>query len=68
MEVMYDQRSDTFVISFGIGTVEISKEIKPGVIADYDYQGVIVRLEFLDASRTIASPGTANVSFHFSVK
>ena len=68
MEVTYDLQSDTFVISFGLRTVEISREIKRGVIADYDEQGDIVRLEFLDASRTIDYPGSANVSFHFSVK
>ncbi|MCX6141053.1 MAG: DUF2283 domain-containing protein [Candidatus Kapabacteria bacterium] len=68
MDATYDQRSDTFVICLSSSTIVTSAELKQGVIADYDKQGDIVRLEFLDASRTIVFPGSANVSFNFSVE
>lgn len=69
MEAKYDMSTDTFVISFrSMIDVMNSRELSPGVIADYDKHGNIVRLELLDASKTIMSPSNLQLTFHFSVE
>lgn len=69
MEAKYDMSTDTFVINFRtMIDVMNSRELSPCVIADYDKHGNIVRLEFLDASKTIMSPSDLQFTFHFSVE
>ena len=35
--------------------IKESDEVRPGVIADFGYDGAIVRFEILDASRVVSS-------------
>jgi YD repeat-containing protein len=54
MKVIYDPRMDTLSVILREGaSVAESDEDKPGVILDYDDQGNLVSLEFLDASRRV---------------
>ena len=54
MKVIYDPKTDTLtVILKEQSPVAESDEDKPGVILDYDHEGNLVSLEFLDASKRV---------------
>ena len=54
MKASYDRRSDTLSIIFRPGIpVEVSEEVRPGIVLDFDDGGRVVSLEILDASRVI---------------
>jgi len=53
MKVIYDKPTDTLVITLRIAHICESDEIRPGVIADFDNQGGLVRLEILSASQVV---------------
>ena len=52
MKVIYDP-ADTVVISLRESAIEESDEVRPGVIADFDSAGDVVRFEVLNASRVV---------------
>lgn len=56
MKVTYDPRTDTVVISLRDSAIEESDEVRPGVIADFDSAGEVVRFEVLEASRVVENP------------
>ena len=51
--VTYDRETDTLVIVLRDQRIGESDEIKPGVIADFGYDGGIVRFEVLRASQVV---------------
>jgi len=53
MKVTYDQETDTMTISLRDERIKESDEVRPGVIADFGYDGGIVRFEILDASKVV---------------
>jgi len=53
MKVTYDSEADAMTITFSDDRIKDSDEIRPGVIADFSYEGGLVRLEILDASKMI---------------
>jgi uncharacterized protein YuzE len=53
MKVTYDRETDTMTISLREERIKESDEVRPGVIADFGYDGGIVRFEILDASRVV---------------
>ncbi len=53
MRVTYDRESDTMTITLREDRIRESDEIRPGVIADFGYDGGIVRFEILDASKVV---------------
>lgn len=53
MKVTYDQETDTMTIILRDDRVKESDEVRPGVIADFGYDGGIVRFEILDASKVV---------------
>jgi uncharacterized protein YuzE len=55
VKVNYDQETDTITITLREERVKESDEVRPGVIADFGYDGGIVRFEILDASRVVAN-------------
>lgn len=57
MKMSYDKVTDTLQLVFADRPMHESDEVKPGVIVDFDEQGVIVGLEILDASRSVQNPG-----------
>ncbi|MDE2867983.1 MAG: DUF2283 domain-containing protein [Chloroflexota bacterium] len=56
MRVIYEPATDTMVISPRESAIEESEEVRPGVIADFDAAGEVVRFEVLDASRVVENP------------
>ena len=56
VKVTYDPEVDTVVISLRESEIEESGEVRPGVIADFDAAGEVVRFEVLEASSVVESP------------
>ncbi len=56
MKIQYDRETDTLVISLREERIKESDEVRPGVIADFGYDGGIVRFEILDASKNVEDP------------
>ena len=53
MKVTYDRETDTLIMALRDQRIRESDEIKPGVIADFGYDGGIVRFEVLRASQVV---------------
>ena len=56
MRIQYDRETDTMLISLRDERIEESDEVRPGVIADFGYDGGVVRFEILDASKHVQDP------------
>lgn len=54
MKATYDRETDTLTITLREEPIRESDEVRPGVIADFGYDGGVVRFEVLDASRQVA--------------
>ncbi|MHB0877891.1 MAG: DUF2283 domain-containing protein [Anaerolineae bacterium] len=53
MKVTYDRDTDTMTITLRDERIMESDEIRPGVVADFGYDGGIVRFEILRASEVV---------------
>ena len=53
MRVTYDEETDTLTIALRSERIKGSDEVRPGVIADFGYNGGIVRFEILHASKVV---------------
>ncbi len=53
MKVIYDPETDTLMIYLRDERIKESDEVRPGVIADYGYDGGIVSFELLRASKVV---------------
>jgi len=51
MKIEFDTQADTAYIEFFEGTVERSKQIEPGIVADFDEQGHLLGIEILYVSK-----------------
>lgn len=56
MKIVYDRETDTLTITLRDAKIRESDEIRPGVIADFGYDGEIVRFEILSASKVVTQP------------
>lgn len=53
MKVLYNRETDTVIITLRDQKIRESDEVRPGVIADFGYDGSIVRFEILMASQVV---------------
>lgn len=53
MRVEYDRETDTLTITLRDARVNESDEIRPGVIADFGYDGGVAGFEILDTSKVV---------------
>ena len=53
MKVEYDQGTDSLTITLRDERIKESDEVRPGVIADFGYDGGIVRFEITCASKVV---------------
>jgi uncharacterized protein YuzE len=53
MKVTYDQETDSLTISLRDERIKDSDEVRPGVIADFGYDGGVVRFEIMQASKIV---------------
>ncbi len=56
MKIRYDRETDTMVIVLREDRIRESEEVRPGVIADFGYDGRVVRFEILEASSHVDDP------------
>jgi uncharacterized protein YuzE len=56
MKLEFDPIADAAYLEIGGLDVESSKEIQPGIIADYDEKGLIVGIEILHVSKRAMRP------------
>ena len=57
MKLEFDPQADAAYFEISDADIEATREIEPGIIADYDAQGHIVGIEVLSVSkRGIAAP------------
>lgn len=55
MKTRYDSETDALYLRFTDAPVSESEEVRPGVVFDFDAEGRIVAVEFLDASEHLAN-------------
>ena len=53
MKAEYDKETDTLTITLRDVRIKESDEIRPGVIADFGYDGGVVGFEILGASKVV---------------
>ena len=64
MRVIYNKETDSLVITLRDDRIKESDEVRPGVIADFGYDGGIVRFELMQASRVVGN--TKEMQFEIS--
>ena len=57
MKAEYDKETDTVTITLRDARVKESDQIRPGVIADFAYDGGLVGFEVLEASKVVEKAG-----------
>ena len=53
MRIEYDKETDTLTITLRQVRIKESDEVRPGVIADFGYDGCVVGFEILNASKIV---------------
>ena len=53
MRITYDQQTDSLTITLRDERIKESDEVRPGVIADFGYDGGVVRFEIMQASKVV---------------
>ncbi len=53
MKIIYDSETDSMIITLRQEHIKESDEVRSGVIADFGYDGGLVRLEILQASKVV---------------
>lgn len=56
MKVKYDREVDILYIRLNDSQIEESDEDRPGMVIDYDAEGLIVGIEIMNASKRMAQP------------
>ena len=51
MKLKVDQQADALYLSLGEAPASRSEEVSPGIIVDYDGQGLVVGIEMLHLSK-----------------
>ena len=55
MKVSYDKKTDSLTITLRDERIKESDEIRRGVIADFGYDGGVVRFEIMQASKVVGN-------------
>ena len=63
MRTSYDPQVDAFAVQFAPkGAVVESEEVAPGIILDFDAEGLVVGVEVLDVRRRMAAKPAKHVT------
>ncbi len=60
MKVAYDRQTDSLTITLREAKIKESDEVRPGVIADFGYDGAVVRFEIMQASKVVENAREIN--------
>jgi uncharacterized protein YuzE len=60
MKVTYDRETDSLTITLRDERIKESDEVRPGVIADFGYDGGVVRFEIMQASKIVKNARETN--------
>ena len=55
MRITYDPQTDSLTIALRDERIKESDKIRPGVIADFGYDGSVVRFEIMQASKVVGN-------------
>ncbi|MBM2817317.1 MAG: hypothetical protein HW421_4079 [Ignavibacteria bacterium] len=58
MKFDYDKKTDSLSVIFRNDEVDETEEIRPGVLADFNEEGMILSIEILNASKKVDSLNT----------
>lgn len=61
MKVKYDRNVDILYIQLNDSPIEESDEDRPGMVMDYDVDGMLVGIEIMDASTRMTQPTTVEL-------
>ena len=64
MRVIYNKETDSLVIRLRDDRIKESDEVRPGVIADFGYDGGVVCFEIMQASQVVGN--TEEMQFEVS--
>ena len=64
MKVTYDPETDSLTITLRDERIKESDEVRPGLIADFGYNGGVVRFEIMQASKIVKN--TREIQFAVS--
>lgn len=53
MKIRYDEETDTLTFTFRDAQIRESDEVRPGAIIDFGYDGGVVGIEILSASKFV---------------
>ena len=53
MRITYDPQTDALTIILRDERIKESDEVRPGIIADFGYDGGVVRFEIIQASKVV---------------
>lgn len=62
MKASYDPEADSLWIRWNTVPAEESDEVEPGIVLDYDAEGVVVGIEVLNASKKIQNLSALSAS------
>ena len=57
MKIQYEKETDTLTIVLREARVKESDELRPGVLVDFGYDGGVVGMEILEASKVVEKTG-----------
>ncbi|HRN51767.1 MAG TPA: DUF2283 domain-containing protein [Anaerolineales bacterium] len=63
MRLKLDETADAFYLRLDEAAIVESEEVKPGIVLDFNKDGVVVGVEFLDVSMRIRDKQLKNFEF-----
>ena len=67
MQIQYDPQVDVLTIRLRNGKPEESDEVSPGMIVDYDLEGLPLSIEILNAQRVLSPDRKLELPFEVTV-
>lgn len=66
MRLKFDETADALYLRLDEGAIVESEEVKPGVVLDFNKEGVVVGVEFLDVSSRLSDKQLKKLEFETS--
>ncbi len=66
MRLKFDETADALYLRLDEGAIVESEEVKPGIVLDFNKDGVVVGVEFLEVSTRISNKQLKKFEFESS--